>query len=91
MNAADGNKVGPNLHGLIGRKVAAAEGFGYSPAMQAYGGEWAYERLDQYLADPKKAIPGNKMAFAGLKKAADRADVILYLRENSPDAPPLPK
>lgn len=91
VNAADGNKIGPNLHGLVGRKVASAPGFGYSAGMQAHGGEWTYERLDQYLSDPKKVVPGNKMAFAGLKKATDRADVILFLRENSPDAPPLPK
>lgn len=91
VEAADGNKIGPNLHGILGREVATAEGFGYSSAMQAYGGIWSYERLDQYLSDPKGTIPGNKMAFAGLKKATDRADVMLYLRESSPDAPPLPE
>ena len=90
-DAAAGNKVGPNLHDLVGRKVASAAGFGYSPAMTGHGGEWTYENLDKYLTNPKEAIPGNKMAFAGLKKQADRANVILYLRANSPKAPPLPK
>jgi len=91
VDAAAGNKIGPNLHDTVGRKVASAAGFGYSPAMTAHGGEWTYENLDKYLTNPKQAIPGNKMAFAGLKKQADRADVILYLRANSPKAPPLPK
>lgn len=91
VDAAAGNKVGPNLHGVVGRKVASAAGFGYSPAMTGHGGEWTDENLDKYLANPKEALPGNKMAFAGLKKQADRADVILYLRANSPNAPPLPK
>jgi cytochrome c len=91
VDAAGGNKVGPNLHDVVGRKVASAADFGYSPAMTGHGGEWTYENLDKYLANPKAAIPGNKMAFAGLKKQADRADVILYLRDNSPKAPPLPK
>lgn len=89
-DAAAGNKIGPNLHGVIGRPVASVPGFAYSPAMKAHGGEWTYERLDQYLANPKQAIPGNKMAFAGLKKITDRADVLLYLKQNSPDAPSLP-
>ncbi len=91
VDAAAGNKVGPNLHDVVGRKVASAAGFGYSPAMTGHGGEWTYENLDKYLTNPKAAVPGNKMAFAGLKKQADRADVILYLRANSPKAPPLPK
>ena len=91
VDAAAGNKVGPNLNGVVGRKTASAAGFGYSAAMTGHGGEWSDARLDQYLTNPKEAIPGNKMAFAGLKKIADRADVILYLRANSPEAPPFPK
>lgn len=89
--AADGNKIGPNLHGVVGRKVASATGFSYSPGMTGHGGEWTAERLDKYLANPKAAVPGNKMAFAGLKKITERADVILFLRSNSPNAAPLPK
>lgn len=89
-DAAAGNKIGPNLHGIVGRQVASNPGFAYSPAMTGYGGEWTYERLSEYLANPRQTIPGNKMAFAGLKKVTDRADVLLYLKQNSPDAPPLP-
>ncbi len=91
VDAAAGNKIGPNLNGLVGRKVASAAGFAYSPGMTSFGGEWTDERLNTYLTNPKETVPGNKMAFAGLKKQADRADVILYLRANSPKAPPLPK
>ncbi|HEX4890709.1 MAG TPA: cytochrome c family protein [Alphaproteobacteria bacterium] len=90
VTAADGNKIGPNLHDVMGRKVASAAGFNYSPAMTNFGGVWTAERLNKYLASPKEAIPGNKMAFAGLKKITERADVILFLQVNSPKAPPLP-
>ena len=89
--AADGNKIGPNLRGVVGRKVAAASGFSYSPGMTGHGGVWSAERLNKYLTNPKVEVPGNKMAFAGLKKINERADVILFLQSNSPDAPPLPK
>jgi len=77
------NKVGPYLVGVFGRKAASVEGFRYSKAMQAKGAEglvWNEENLDKYLAAPKKFIPGNKMAFAGLKKPEDRANVIAYLK-----------
>ncbi len=77
------NKVGPYLKGVVGRKAASVEGFKYSKAMKAKGEEglvWTEENLDQYLAAPKKFVPGNKMAFAGLKKAEDRANVIAYLK-----------
>ena len=77
------NKVGPYLLGVFGRKAASVEGFKYSKAMQAKGAEglvWDEANLDQYLAAPKKFVPGNKMAFAGLKKAEDRANVIAYLK-----------
>lgn len=73
------NKVGPNLVGVIGRKRAAVPGFNYSDAMKAKGGNWDYESLNQYLTKPKDFIPGNKMAFAGLKKPQDRANVVKYL------------
>ena len=77
------NKVGPYLLGVVGRKVASVEGFKYSKAMQekaAELGTWTEENLDKYLENPKKFVPGNKMAFAGLKKAEDRANVIAYLK-----------
>ena len=75
------NRVGPSLHGVTGRKAAAVEGFNYSPAMKDWGQSWTPENLDKYLADPKAFIPGNKMAFAGLKNPQDRANVIAYLAQ----------
>jgi cytochrome c len=77
------NKVGPNLHGVVGRKAGSVEGFNYSPAMKNANLTWTPEELDKYLTDPKATVPGNKMAFPGLKKDDERAAVIGYLQENS--------
>jgi cytochrome c len=85
------NKIGPALWGVLGRDIASQEGFSYSGAMSGKEGAWDYETLDAYLADPRGWAPGNKMAFAGVKKPADRADVILYLRSLSDDPEPLPE
>lgn len=74
------NRVGPHLAGVVGRKAAAVEGFAYSDPMKKSDLTWTPENLDKYLADPKGFIPGNKMAFAGLKKPEDRANVIAYLQ-----------
>jgi len=77
------NVVGPIQNNLIGRKAGTGEGFKYSDAMKEAGEKgmvWNEENLDKYLADPKNFIPKNKMAFVGLPDAADRADVIAYLK-----------
>jgi len=84
--AADGNKVGPNLHGIVGRKAGTTEGFNYSDAMKAAGEAgttWDEATIEKYLRDPKGFIPKNKMAFAGIKKDSDLANVIAYLKEES--------
>ncbi|CAA7621068.1 Cytochrome C2 [Candidatus Terasakiella magnetica] len=73
------NGVGPSLAGVFGRKAGSAPGFKYSDAMAA-AGAWDEAALGKYLADPKGAIPGNKMAFAGLKKPEDVAAVVAYLK-----------
>ncbi|HTH16096.1 MAG TPA: cytochrome c family protein [Magnetospirillum sp.] len=75
------NRVGPSLHGVVGRKAGTAEGFSYSPAMKGANFTWTPENLDKYLADPKAVVAGNKMAFPGLKKPEDRANVIAYLAQ----------
>jgi len=75
------NKVGPSLHGIFGRKSGTVEGFTYSDAMKNAGITWNEAELDKYLTNPKKDIPGNKMAFPGLTKPDDRANVIAYLKE----------
>jgi cytochrome c len=84
------NKVGPNLHNIIGREIGSHEGFAYSPAIKDHGGKWDYELLSCYIHDPKGCIPGNKMAFAGIKKDTERADLIAYLRTITDNPPPLP-
>jgi cytochrome c len=85
------NKIGPNLHGIVGKPVAAAAGFAYSEQIKTFGGNWDYEKLDCFLKDPKGCVPGTKMAFAGVKKDSERADIIAYLRSITPTAPPLPE
>lgn len=84
------NKVGPNLHGTIGGKVGHASDFAYSQALLAKGGSWDYASLYQFLRSPKAYMPGTKMAFAGLKKPQELADIIAYLRSQSGSQPPLP-
>lgn len=86
--AGGANRVGPNLWGIVGRDIASHGGFAYSSAMTAQPGNWTYEMLDQYLARPARAIPGNKMAFGGIRNGADRANLLAYLGSlNSTPAP----
>ena len=75
------NKVGPTLHGVFGRSAGAVEDFKYSDAMTESGIVWDEETMDTYLANPKKMVPGTRMAFPGLKKEEDRVNVITYLQE----------
>lgn len=84
------NRMGPNLWGVIGRKVASHAGFTYSPAMVAQQGTWTYDRIFAFLASPAREVPGTKMSFAGLRRPEDRAAVIKYLATlgNSPPPPP---
>lgn len=72
----EGNKIGPNLHGLFGRKTGQVEGFSYTDANKQKGITWKEDTLFEYLENPKKYIPGTKMAFGGLKKGKDRNDLI---------------
>ncbi|MFB2531556.1 cytochrome c family protein [Paracoccus sp. p3-h83] len=84
------SKTGPNLWNIVGRAPHAAEGFKYSDAMLADTEAWTPEQLDAYLADPKKSIPGNKMAFAGIKDAGDRHNLIAWLAQQA-DTPIAPE
>jgi cytochrome c len=81
------HKVGPALFGVVGRGKGGGAGFGYSTAMKDKGGDWSYADLDAFLADPKAFMPGTKMAFRGISKPTDRANLILFMRQNH-DAPP---
>jgi cytochrome c len=83
--------VGPNLWGIVGRDIAAAPGFNYSDALKRAEGEWTYEKLAAYVHDPKGYIPGNKMAFAGIKDNTELADLLFYLRTLNDNPPPLPQ
>lgn len=76
------NKIGPNLYGIVGAKAASVVGFAYSKAMVAFGKDWTFEDLSHYIYKPQKFIKGTKMAFAGIKKTQDRADLIAYLNTN---------
>ena len=73
------NATGPSLYGVVGRQVASVAGFGYSGGMQAHGGDWTPEALNEFLTKPSAVVPGTAMSFAGLKKEQDRVNVIAYL------------
>ncbi|MFC2252611.1 cytochrome c family protein [Labrys portucalensis] len=75
------NAVGPELNGIIGRKSGSVETYTYSPAMKSAGLTWAEDTLSEYLKNPKQKVPGNKMAFVGLSKPDDIANVIAYLKQ----------
>lgn len=89
-NEGGANKIGPNLYNLVGGPKAHLSGFGYSDAMKKAGGNWAYDALDAFLENPKAGIPGTKMAFAGIKDAKERANLVAYLRGQSAAPKPLP-
>jgi cytochrome c len=77
------NRVGPTLKGVVGRKTGSVEGFNYSQAMAAKGTEgliWDDANLTAYITDPKTFIPGNKMAFPGIKKPDELANLIAFLK-----------
>jgi cytochrome c len=77
---AGANEVGPSLHGIFSRKAGELADFRYSPAMKRSGVSWTAETLDKYLADPQTFIPANRMPYAGISNASDRADLIAYLQ-----------
>lgn len=78
------NRIGPSLAGIVGRKAGTVPGFAYTDANKNSGITWTPEKLFQYLENPQRVVPGTKMAFAGLAKPQDRADVIAYLQSDLP-------
>ncbi|MBL8586502.1 MAG: cytochrome c family protein [Bradyrhizobiaceae bacterium] len=84
------NKVGPNLWGVVGRPLASHAGFNYSAALKAKGGDWTIDALNAFIVNPKADIPGTAMAFAGVSRANERADILAYLNSLSDNPAPLP-
>ena len=91
MGKGQGNKVGPDLYGVVGRAVASEPGFNYSAALKAKGGNWTFDALNPWLANPRKDVPGTLMTFGGVPSEKQRADIIAYLNANSDSPQPLPK
>ena len=86
------NRVGPNLYNIVeDERGKDRGGFNFSAAMKAKGGEWTYEDLNHMIFKPQAFVKGTKMAFAGLPKEQDRADLIAYLRTMNDNPPPLPE
>jgi cytochrome c len=85
------NLVGPNLWGIVGRKVADISGFNYSEAMKKQTGAWNWEQLAKYLHSPAEVVPGNRMQFPGVKDNADLADLLVYLRKLADTPAALPQ
>ena len=77
------NKIGPSLHGVVGRKAGSIEGYTYSAANKGSGITWTEAKLFQYLENPQRVVPGTKMTFPGWSDPQKRADVIAYLKTNS--------
>jgi cytochrome c len=86
-----GPKIGPDLYGVVGRKIASAPGFNYSSALKSKNGNWDFAALSAWLTKPTAYAPGTAMTFAGLSNDKQRADVIAYLDTLSTNPVPLPK
>ncbi|MBU1211655.1 MAG: c-type cytochrome [Alphaproteobacteria bacterium] len=75
------NRLGPNLHQIVGRKAAAASGYGYSSAFKSADFEWTTEKLDQFIADPNAVVPGNNMKpYSGIADAKVRSAIVEHLK-----------
>jgi cytochrome c len=85
------NRVGPNLWNIVNRARAAESGFNYSAAMKSKAGNWSFDELNKFLANPRGYVPGTAMTFAGLSRAEQRADLIDYLHTLADNPVPLPK
>jgi cytochrome c len=78
---AGANNVGPSLHGIFARKAGEIVDFRYSPAMKKSGILWTPQMLETFITDPQAMVPANRMPYAGMASASDRADLIAYLQK----------
>jgi cytochrome c len=81
------NGIGPNLYATLGKPLASHAGFAYSDALKSKGGNWTFEAMNEWLTNPKKYAPGNKMTFAGLGNPEERAAVLLYINSQGSNLP----
>lgn len=79
VNEGARHLVGPNLHGMFGQAAGGADGFRYSAALEGADFTWTPQALDEWLANPRDFLPGNRMSFAGLRHQSDRNDLIAWL------------
>jgi cytochrome c len=97
LGKGQGAKIGPDLYGVVGRKVASEAGFNYSSALKdsavakSGDGTWTFDKLNVWLTNPRADVPGTLMTFAGIDSEKQRANVIAYLNSNSDKPLPLPK
>ncbi len=89
-NKGGAGGTGPNLWGTVGAPVGHVPGFAYSSDLKAVGGSWDWEKLNQWLKRPQDLAPKTKMAFAGLSKPEERANLIAWLNTQSDSPQPLP-
>lgn len=87
VDAGGANGIGPNLAGVMGGPVAAKGGFAYSGELKALGGTWDWDKMNDWLKNPKGYVPGTKMSFAGLSKIEDRAAIAMYLNSIGTNLP----
>jgi cytochrome c len=90
VEAGGANKTGPNLHNIVGADIGAHASFKTTESLKAIGGNWTYEKLDDYLENPKRLAPKGSMSFAGLKKPQERAAVIKFLMSVTENPPAIP-
>ena len=88
INAGGANGIGPNLYGTMGEGIGQGKGgFAFSDPLKAVGGTWDFDKMNAWLTSPRKFAPGTKMTFAGLPKAEDRANVMVYLNQQGSNIP----
>ena len=87
INQGGANGIGPNLWATMGKPHAHVAGFAYSDALKSIPGNWDWTNMDAWLASPRKYADGTKMTFAGLGKAEDRANLMVYLNAQGSNLP----